>query len=151
MTEIELDDLIPEEKTITNINESKRYTHLAKFPKQCPFCGSSFILSDTDRVWYCYQCGAHESRIAPHIPVTDREKNEGKMYRRQKSERKKHEFVCQFPGCDTKFEAFKAGKCTKKYCDYHTNIAIGNAHTAAGRAKRRLAYQTNNKEVALNV
>lgn len=152
MTEIQLDDLVPDEKTITNINESKRYTHLAKFPARCPFCASTFILSDNDRVWYCYQCGAHELRQAPHVPVTEQEILEGQMYRRHNSKRDRplHEFTCQYPGCGEKYQAHKAGKCTRKYCDAHTAMAIGNAHTRAGMAKRRLAHQTNNKEVALN-
>jgi ribosomal protein L37AE/L43A len=151
MTEIELDDLMPEEKEITNINETKRYTHLASYPKQCPFCASTFILSDSDRVWYCYQCGAHELRQAPHIPVTDREKNEGKMYRKGDTRRPLHEFTCQYPNCDEKFLARKNGKNTQRYCDYHRPMVLADGRTRAGIAKRRLAYQANNKEVALNV
>jgi ribosomal protein L37AE/L43A len=140
---IELDEIIPEQEevAITNINETKRYTHLASYPKQCPFCASSFILSDADRVWYCYQCGAHELRQTPHKPVTEQELREGKLYAERGKRRPLHEFTCEYPGCDEKFMTRKNGKNTRRYCERHKTEVIGMAHTRAGIAKRRLAHE----------
>jgi ribosomal protein L37AE/L43A len=150
-TQNEIQDELIEEAEVKpeiSINERKIF-HLGYIPKSCPYCESSIIRWDLDRKWYCNQCQAHESRIAPHIPVTDREKNEGKMYRKGDTRRPLHEFTCQYPNCDEKFLARKNGKNTQRYCDYHRPMVLADGRTRAGIAKRRLAYQS--QEEIINV
>lgn len=136
-----------EQEPEININEIKSSFTIADFANDiCPYCHNrGTIRSDYDRPRYCHTCGAKAKRIVNEKPVTEQEMLEGQMYRRHNSKRDRplHEFTCQYPGCGEKYQAHKAGKCTRKYCDAHTAIAIGNAHTRAGMAKRRLAHEAN--------
>lgn len=151
MTEIELDETIPEvpEQIDTSINERKRSFTIADFASgHCPVCNNADIRSDMDRERYCYLCQVYAPRQVNTLPPTQQELNEGKMYiktepGKQYPGRPLHKFACQYPHCEETFMSHRNGKSTRKYCEKHAQVMRGEAHSRTGIAKRRLAHESN--------
>lgn len=144
MTEIELDEIIPEAEPIdTSINERKRRFTVSDFASgHCPVCGNEDIRSDMDRARYCYLCQVYAPRRINTLPPTEQELNEGKSYHT----RPLHEYTCQYPGCDDTFMSRRNGKNTRKYCKYHSGLKQAEGRARMGRLKRRFEYEANSPQ-----